>query len=52
MKGHAGHTISHIVELLLNVAIVDPDPDIRHTVLEHLDHRFDLHLAQAENIRR
>jgi hypothetical protein len=52
IKGQIGHTISHVTERLLTVGIVDPDPKIRYSVLRSLDSRFDLHLAQSENIRR
>ena len=45
------HTISEVLENVLTVGIADPDENIRKTVLESLDERFDKHLAQAENVR-
>lgn len=43
--------VSDILERLLSIAIADPDPSIRLTVLRSLDARFDHHLSQAEHVR-
>eukprot|EP00158_Paraphelidium_tribonemae_P009901 Partr_v1_DN28994_c0_g1_i3_m24719 putative Phosphatidylinositol 3-kinase len=43
--------VAEVLEKLLTVGIADPDPEIRKSVLESLDSRFDQHLAQPENIR-
>ncbi|KAF2718139.1 TOR1 phosphatidylinositol 3-kinase [Polychaeton citri CBS 116435] len=48
---HSIQVVGEIVERLLTVGVADPDPEIRHTVLESLDARFDKHLAKAENVR-
>eukprot|EP00004_Rigifila_ramosa_P027283 TRINITY_DN882_c0_g1_i1.p1 TRINITY_DN882_c0_g1~~TRINITY_DN882_c0_g1_i1.p1 ORF type:complete len:2377 (-),score=590.06 TRINITY_DN882_c0_g1_i1:39-6899(-) len=50
-KGHGAIVVSEVLEKLLTVGIADPDPSIRLAVLASLDSRFDLHLAQAENLR-
>ncbi|KAJ8330853.1 phosphatidylinositol kinase- protein kinase tor1 [Batrachochytrium dendrobatidis] len=47
---HAMQLVADVLEKLLSIAIADPDPSIRLAVLMALDERFDLHLAQAENI--
>lgn len=48
---HAIQVVSDVIEKLLTVGVADPQPDIRQTVLESLDTRFDRHLAKAENVR-
>ena len=48
---HAIQVVADVIEKLLTVAVADPIPDIRHTVLVSLDARFDRHLAKAENVR-
>ena len=48
---HAIQVVSDVIEKLLTVGVADPVPDIRCTVLESLDVRFNHHLAKAENIR-
>lgn len=48
---HAIQVVSDVIEKLLTVGVADPIPDIRCTVLESLDVRFNHHLAKAENIR-
>ena len=48
---HAVQVVSSVIERLLAVAVADPDPDIRHVILESLRPRFDRHLAKAENVR-
>jgi FKBP12-rapamycin complex-associated protein len=48
---HAIQVVSDVIEKLLTVAVADPHPDIRQTVLVSLDARFDRHLAKAENVR-
>eukprot|EP00742_Colponemidia_sp_Colp-10_P007030 GILJ01007544.1.p1 GENE.GILJ01007544.1~~GILJ01007544.1.p1 ORF type:complete len:2402 (-),score=355.14 GILJ01007544.1:281-6541(-) len=50
-RGYTANVIGEILERLLTVAIADPDPAIRRTVLASLDDRFDHYLAQAENLR-
>ncbi|ORY29148.1 armadillo-type protein [Naematelia encephala] len=48
---HSIEIVSDVLEKLLTVGITDPNPNIRRTVLENLDAKFDRHLAQAEDIR-
>lgn len=48
---HAIQVVADVIEKLLTVAVSDPVPDIRQTVLVSLDTRFDRHLAKAENVR-
>ncbi|XP_043460744.1 serine/threonine-protein kinase mTOR isoform X2 [Leptopilina heterotoma] len=43
-------TVSSVVRKLLDVGIIDPDPDVRFWVLASLDESFDSHLAQAESL--
>lgn len=43
--------VGDVVQRLLSVAVADPESDIRLTVLNALDARFDVHLAKAENVR-
>lgn len=43
--------VGDVVQKLLSVAVADPDPEIRLTVLTALDARFDVHLAKAEHVR-
>ncbi|ORZ10331.1 phosphatidylinositol kinase Tor2 [Lobosporangium transversale] len=50
-SAHAVQVVGEVLEKLLTVGIADPDPEIRRTVMESLDERFDRHLAQAENVR-
>ncbi|TGZ84962.1 FAT-domain-containing protein [Ascodesmis nigricans] len=50
-SNHAIQVVGEVMEKLLTVAIADPDPHIRCTVLNSLDARFDRHLAKAENVR-
>ncbi|KAG8995960.1 phosphatidylinositol kinase- protein kinase tor1 [Tulasnella sp. JGI-2019a] len=50
-SNHAIEVISDVLEKLVTLAIADPEPSIRLTVLLSLDTRFDAHLAQAENVR-
>ena len=40
-----------MLDKLLLLGVADPEPRIRHTVLSALDPRFDLHLAQPDNLR-
>ncbi|KAL5537169.1 TOR1 [Sanghuangporus sanghuang] len=51
VSNHSIEIISDVLDKLLTVAIADPDPAIRLTVLSSLDERFDKHLSQAENVR-
>ncbi|OTA99371.1 hypothetical protein M426DRAFT_325170 [Hypoxylon sp. CI-4A] len=48
---HALQVVGDVIEKLLTVGVSDPNSEIRKTVLEALDARFDPHLAKAENIR-
>ena len=48
---HAIQVVGDVIEKLLTVGVADPEPDIRQTVLESLDARFDKHLGKAENVR-
>ncbi|EXJ80982.1 FKBP12-rapamycin complex-associated protein [Capronia epimyces CBS 606.96] len=50
-SNNAIQVVSEVVDKLLTVAVGDPDPDIRMTVLRALDKKFDKHLARPENIR-
>lgn len=50
-SSHSIEIISNVLNKLLTVAIADPDPRIRLSVLQALGEKFDRHLAQAENIR-
>jgi FKBP12-rapamycin complex-associated protein len=50
-SNHALKLVSDILERLLSIAIADQDSNIRETVLDSLDQRFDHHLAQAEHVR-
>ncbi|AOW06792.1 armadillo-type protein [Yarrowia lipolytica] len=50
-SAHALSAVSEVVEKLLTVAVVDPDPDIRIGILTTFDPRIDPHLSQAENVR-
>eukprot|EP01114_Cavostelium_apophysatum_P008932 TRINITY_DN21_c0_g2_i1.p1 TRINITY_DN21_c0_g2~~TRINITY_DN21_c0_g2_i1.p1 ORF type:complete len:2332 (-),score=773.36 TRINITY_DN21_c0_g2_i1:268-7263(-) len=43
--------VSEVLEKLLSLAITDPEPTIRASVLASLDSRFDRHLTQAANLR-
>ena len=43
-------TVSSVVGKLLDVGIIDTDPDVRFWVLASLDESFDVHLAQAESL--
>ena len=48
---HAMRVVGEVVERLLIVGVADPDPDIRKTVLQSLDTKFDRYLAKPENVR-
>ena len=48
---HAIRVVGDVIERLLALGVADADPDIRRTVLQALDDRFDKHLAKPENIR-
>ncbi|KAI9827848.1 MAG: phosphatidylinositol kinase- protein kinase tor1 [Thelocarpon impressellum] len=50
-SNHSIQVVSEVIEKLLTVGVADPDPDIRRTVLQSLDARFDRHLAKAANVR-
>lgn len=48
---NAIQVVGEVVDQLLTVAVGDADQDIRRTVLEALDAKFDKHLARPENVR-
>ena len=48
---HAMRVVGEVVERLLVVAVADPEPDIRRTVLMSLDPKFDKYLSKPENVR-
>lgn len=48
---HAITVVGDVVDELLTVAVGDADADIRRTVLEAMDRKFDKHLARPENVR-
>ena len=48
---HAIRVVGDVIERLLILGVADTDPDIRRTVLQALDTRFDKHLSKPENIR-
>ncbi|KAK5075469.1 phosphatidylinositol kinase-related protein kinase tor1 [Lithohypha guttulata] len=48
---NAIQVVGEVVDQLLTVAVGDADPEIRSTVLEALDAKFDRHLAKPENVR-
>ncbi|KAJ2896944.1 phosphatidylinositol 3-kinase-like protein [Zalerion maritima] len=48
---HALQVVGDVIEKLLTVGVSDSEPQIRRTVLNALDERFDRHLAKSENIR-
>ncbi|KAL8292423.1 hypothetical protein RQP46_001035 [Phenoliferia psychrophenolica] len=50
-SNHAIKLVNEVLEKLLTLAIADPDPSIRQATIEHLDPKFDRHLAQAECVR-
>lgn len=43
--------LSEILSKLLTVAITDINPEVRLKILENLDHSFDPHLSQPDNLR-
>ena len=48
---HAIRVVGDVITKLLELGVADLDSDIRRTVLEALDARFDKHLGKPENIR-
>ena len=48
---HAIRVVGDVITKLLELGVADLDSDIRRTVLEALDSRFDKHLGKPENIR-
>ena len=48
---HAIRVVGDVIEKLLTLGVADTDPDIRRTVLQALDTRFDKHIANPKNIR-
>ena len=49
---HAIGVVRQVISQLLSAAIGDPVPDIRRTILNALDTKFDKHLAEQDNIRK
>ena len=50
-SSHSVLIVTEILDRLLSIAIADTDSQIRKTVLDSLDQRFDHHLAQANHVR-
>lgn len=50
-SSHSLQVVSQVIDKLLSVGVGDPEPEIRRTVLESLDRKFDRHLAKPENVR-
>lgn len=50
-SNHAIQVVGDVIQRLLTLGVADVDPDIRRTVLQALDPRFDNHLSKPENIR-
>jgi FKBP12-rapamycin complex-associated protein len=48
---HSIQVVSEVIDKLLTVGVGDPEPEIRRTVLDALDQKFDRHLARPENVR-
>ena len=48
---HAIRVVGDVITKLLELGVAESDSDIRRTVLEALDTRFDKHLGKPENIR-
>ena len=48
---HSIRVVGDVISRLLEMGIADADSDIRCTVLQALDARFDKHLSKPENIR-
>ena len=48
---HSIKVVGDVVTKLVRMGVADTDPDIRYTVLQAMDGRFDKHLAKPENIR-
>lgn len=49
-SAHSIEIISDVLQKLLTVAIADPEPRVRQTVLAGLSDKFDRHLAQPEHV--
>eukprot|EP01125_Pyxidicula_operculata_P010120 TRINITY_DN3337_c0_g1_i2.p1 TRINITY_DN3337_c0_g1~~TRINITY_DN3337_c0_g1_i2.p1 ORF type:complete len:2473 (-),score=614.63 TRINITY_DN3337_c0_g1_i2:487-6948(-) len=49
-RGYSAEVINRVLTKLLDVGIIDPDPQIRKTVLQSLDPSFDPFLSQSDNI--
>ncbi|WEW59078.1 phosphatidylinositol kinase- protein kinase tor1 [Emydomyces testavorans] len=50
-SSHSLQVVSEVIDKLLSVGVGDPEPEIRCTVLQSLDRKFDRHLAKPENVR-
>lgn len=50
-SSHSLQIVSQVIDKLLSVGVGDPEPEIRCTVLQSLDWKFDQHLAKPENVR-
>lgn len=48
---HSIKVVGDVITKLLELGVADSDPDIRCTVLQALDEKFNKHLAKPENIR-
>ncbi|CAM9623049.1 unnamed protein product [Chrysoparadoxa australica] len=51
LRGPSAVVIENVLSSLLRVAVSDPDPAIRHTLLSALDERFDQWLCQAHHLQ-
>ncbi|KAL9624360.1 MAG: hypothetical protein Q9160_001322 [Pyrenula sp. 1 TL-2023] len=50
-SNHSIQVVSEVIDKLLTVGVGDPDPEIRRTILNSLDKKFDQRLAKPDNIR-
>ena len=50
-SNHSIQVVSEVIDKLLTVGVGDPEPEIRRTILDSLDSRFDPRLAKPDNIR-
>jgi len=48
---HSIKVVGDVITRLLGLGVADADPDIRCTILQALDERFNKHLSKPENIR-
>lgn len=52
LGGLAGKCVESIIHKLIRIAVVDADQQVRFTIIENLDHRYDPYLLQTSTIRR